>query len=63
MILGTKVCRTNTEIVVVLSPTRVRKYVREWLCSFHQQPSPFVSGCMGVNQVEKNLIKNPCLCY
>ena len=53
MILGTKVCRTNAEIVVVLSPTRVRKYVREWMCSFHQQPSPFVSGCMGVNQVEK----------
>ncbi len=31
MISNTNVCRTYAEILVVLSPTRVRKFVQDWM--------------------------------
>jgi len=60
IILGTKVCRPNAEIFVVLSPTRVRKFVRECMRISHQQPITAVLGVCGGQSGQKNLIKNPC---
>ena len=61
MISSTKHSRTFAEIVVVHSPTRVRKFVRECMRLSHQKPIPAVLGVCGGQSGLKNLIKNPHL--